>query len=76
MRDKLGKMYGQRKRFSGVFERQGKKPAYRGWGTAGNGYDETVLLRDIRDETGCIVADHLWFRLTVVFDDLALCPVR
>ncbi|HXS93158.1 MAG TPA: hypothetical protein VN736_01065 [Candidatus Limnocylindrales bacterium] len=74
MRKALEQMYGQRKRFFGVFERCGRKPAYRGWGSAGNGNDETVLLRDIRDESGRMVTDHLWFRLTVKFGELFLVP--
>jgi hypothetical protein len=57
----LGALYGQRKRFIGTFERKGKKRAYRGWGTAGEGYDHTLLLKDIKDDSGRIVADHLWF---------------
>lgn len=63
----LGDLYGQRKRFIGTFERKGRKRAYRGWGTAGDGYDATLLLQDIKDDTGRTVADHLWFNTTKEF---------
>ena len=46
--------------FSGIFIRTGIK----------NGYkypEETVLLKDVRDSSGKIVADHLWFNLTKGF---------
>lgn len=63
----LGALYGRRNRFSGTFVRDGLKGAYRG-----PGYDETVLLKDIRDEYGNIVADHLWFNKTKGFEELFL----
>ena len=74
MREELRKICGQRKRFFGVFVREGKKPAYRGWGTTGDGYDETIILTDIRDEAGRVVSDHLWFRFTKGFESLNLVP--
>lgn len=46
--------------FTGVFIRIGLK----------NGYKcplETVLLKDVRDSSGRIVTDHLWFNLTKGF---------
>jgi hypothetical protein len=67
MRETLEQLYGQRQKFSGTFERAGKKPAYRGWGTDGKGYGDTLLLRDMKDEDGRVVADHLWFNLTKAF---------
>ena len=67
MRDALAQLYGQRLHFTATFERIGKKRAYRGWGNMGDGYDGTVLLKDIKDDTGRIVADHLWFSLTEGF---------
>jgi hypothetical protein len=73
-REALGTRYGKRERYSGVFEREGRKRAYRGWGTLGDGWDATVLLRDIRDSEGRKAADHLWFRLTQAFEGLYLIP--
>jgi hypothetical protein len=60
-RTRLEPLLGERKRFSGIFVRKGRKRAYKGWGTLGDGYDATVLLEDIRDDQGRIVTDHLWF---------------
>lgn len=72
MREKLGNVYGQRRRFSGRFVRVGKKPAYRGWGSNRDGTDATILLQEIRDGEGRLVADHLWFNLTQHFEELYL----
>jgi hypothetical protein len=63
----LGDLYGQRRRFTGTFVRQGRKRAYKGYGTEGDGYDATVLFQGVMDESGRIVADHLWFNLTEGF---------
>ena len=68
-RTQLAPLYGERKRFSARFVREGRKRAYRGFGGLGNGYDATVLFSDIRDEQGRLVADHLWFNMTQGFED-------
>jgi hypothetical protein len=68
-RTRLEPLLGERKRFSGIFVRKGRKRAYKGWGTLGDGYDATVLLEDIRDDQGRIVTDHLWFSNTQAFED-------
>jgi hypothetical protein len=57
-----------RKKFQGVYEREGKKINW-------NGYSEpTILLRHVRDEAGVVVTDHLWFARTKTFD--ALGPLK
>lgn len=63
IRKRLKADEGQRKKFTAVFSRFGKKVNY-------NGYtDMTVLLTDITDaETGVRVADHLWFAYTQGFE--------
>lgn len=64
MRKQLRALDQIRKTFRGVFEREGKKINW-------NGYSEpTILLRDITDETGRTVADHLWFSKTKSFEAL------
>jgi hypothetical protein len=71
MREILSKGYGVRKRFSATFVRLGKKRAYRGFGTNGDGTDATLLLMDVREfDSGRIVADHLWFNMTVGFEEV------
>ena len=60
-RPELKKLVGQRKRFCGTFQRYGTKRAYRGPDLV------TVLLKDIKDDQGRIVSDHLWFNLTTEF---------
>jgi phenylpropionate dioxygenase-like ring-hydroxylating dioxygenase large terminal subunit len=74
MRKHLELLHGQRLTFRGVFVRQGKKRAYRGYGNLGDGHDRTVLLRDITDESKRLVADHLWFNMTETF--VAASPVE
>ena len=52
-----------RGKFTGIFERYGTKPGY---------YkpDVTILIKDITDSTGNIVADHLWFNYTKGFKNV------
>jgi hypothetical protein len=50
-----------RARFTGVFERYGVKRGWRGQ------EEETILLKNIKDEDGNIIADHLWFNHTLGF---------
>ena len=69
MRRVLKKSVGDRKKFSGIFVRLGKKTNYLGYS------DETILLKDVSDmETGKQVADHLWFAYTKGFQQLSLLP--
>lgn len=64
LRLKLAKKEGIRGVFTGTFERFGTKLGYRG------GAESTVLLKQIRDESGKIVSDHLWFNFTKGFASL------
>ena len=66
MRTALKKLDQVRKRFRGVFQREGKKTNWHGYA------DETILLRSITDEAGKVVADHLWFTRTKSFDALGI----
>ena len=51
--------------YSGTFKRFGSKNGYKG-------LIETVLLLDIKNSTGDIIADHLWFNKTKGFSSLNL----
>lgn len=52
---------GEIQTFTGIFIKTGERKLY-------NGYRlKTVLLADIKDERGNIVADHLWFKETKKF---------
>lgn len=64
MRQELAKRQGERATFRGVFARYGEK---RGW----EGRTErAVLLRDIRDAEGELVADHIWLNYTRAIESL------
>jgi hypothetical protein len=67
MRKELSKQNGERKKFTAVFDRLGKKTGYQGYA------EETVLLKNVVDpDSGNIVADHLWFGYTKGFQDVVL----
>ena len=66
MRHKLAEREGVRDTFHGTFVRFGWKSGYRGHDT------KTVLLKDVGDENGKPVADHLWFNLTKGFAECDL----
>lgn len=67
MRKVLRESLGDRKKFSGIFVRLGKKKNYQGY------TEETVLIRSITDlEDGKVVADHLWFAYTKGFQQVSL----
>lgn len=57
-------------RFTGIFLRFGTRTGWTGRGRAWE--HRTVLLRDIRDDEGNRVADHLWFNLNKGFAELGL----
>jgi hypothetical protein len=61
----LGANEGKRGLCTGEFVRTGSKPAYK------SGI-HTVLLKDIKDETGRIVTDHQWFNMTKGFEQADL----
>lgn len=54
MRDELAKRVGKRGPFSATFERTGVKDTR-------FGREVTMLFRDVRDEAGTVVTDHVWF---------------
>ena len=64
MRTGLKKINDVRKKFQGVYQREGKKINWKGYS------ETTILLKDIRDETGNVVTDHLWFTMTKGFEAL------
>lgn len=65
MRKELAKIENVRDTFSGTFIRFGTKNGYKGTIT-------TILLNSIRDKSGKIVTDHIWFVLTKGFAALNL----
>ena len=66
MREELAKLFGQRRRFQGVFVRFGQKSGYKGVLT-------TILLKDIVDVISQkLVSDHSWFTMGKRFAELDL----
>ncbi|MGO9387796.1 MAG: hypothetical protein ACLPWD_07100 [Methanobacterium sp.] len=63
-RKELGDNGEVRDTFIGTFERMGSK---NGWFN-----QRTVLLKDIKNNEGKIITDHLWFNLTKGFQKLHL----
>lgn len=62
MRTKLASKEGERRKFTAVFVRLGKKAGYTGYSV------ETILLSKVTDrETGEVVTDHVWFTFTKGF---------
>lgn len=60
-RKKLGKIGNEeRHHFTGIIERTGYKNGYKS-------FEPTLLLLKIRDESGHIITDHLWFNYTKGF---------
>jgi hypothetical protein len=67
MRKALAKEEGNRKKFTAVFARLGKKVNYKGYS------EDTILLTQITDvEVNKVVADHLWFSYTKGFESIQL----
>ncbi len=63
MRKNLKNINGKRTTFIGEVDKEGNK--------LHKGYDEdTLMLRNIKNEYGKVLADHLWFNLTKRFADL------
>ena len=66
MRTEMENKYGERDIFYATFVRKGSK---RGW----HGEEKpTLLFKDVRDQDGNIISDHLWFNLTNSFEDAFL----
>jgi hypothetical protein len=59
MRTKLQALEEERKTFTGIFERVGRKPGYRG-----SVPTMTVLLKDIRNVKGKFLTAHVWLNYT------------
>ena len=68
MRKVLAAREEDRATFYGTFERVGTKNGWEGR------QEHTILLRDICDQAGKRVCDHLWFNLTKAFALLNLYP--
>lgn len=62
MREKLKEIKNQRKKFRGIIAGFGTKRGWKGRVL------KTILLRDVRNENGDIVTDHLWFNWTRGFE--------
>jgi hypothetical protein len=68
VREELAKRDGLRGRFFATFVRFGTKTAYRGAPI------KTCLLRDVKDEAGTIVTDHLWMVCGIQLERLEMKP--
>jgi hypothetical protein len=66
MRDKLKPMENARSRFTGVFVRYGHKAAYKGPPIT------TLLFREVKNQLGEVVTDHIWFTMTKGFEQCDL----
>src|SRR5258706_12860594 len=66
MRRELARQEGLRKKFTATFDRLGKKVGYQGYA------EETILLKNIADENGERMTEHLWFSYTKGFQKLKL----
>lgn len=66
-RNVLGTNEGERSLYTGEFIRTGFKNGFKG-------PVKTVLLKDVKDENGQLVTDHLWFNMTKGFEDANLRP--
>ena len=65
MRRKLKNINGKRDTFIGQFDRYG--------GKSHKGYDEeTLLLKNIKNISGDLLAEHLWFNVTKGFEELGV----
>ena len=66
MRRALAAREEERATFTGTFERFGTKNGWQGR------QDQTILLKDICDQSGTRVCDHLWMNATKAFGLLTL----
>ncbi|HWR17168.1 MAG TPA: hypothetical protein VN577_20225 [Terriglobales bacterium] len=65
MRNKLKDRAGRRGRFTAQFSRFGLRRSQ--WGNT-----VTALMVDVRDESGDLVTDHLWFKVGKLMRELSL----
>ena len=68
MRTQLAVIDNVRAQFTGTFERFGTKNGWRGV------IDKTILLTGVKDSTGRVVTDHLWFNYTKGMSSCHLQP--
>ena len=68
MRTALAAREDERATFSGTFERYGTKNGWQGR------QEQTILLTNICDQSGTLVCEHLWFRVTKALAMLNLQP--
>lgn len=66
MRTSLKSIDQVRKKFRGVYQREGKKINFKGYS------ETTILLGPVTDESGKVVTDHLWFSKTKGFEALGM----
>ena len=66
-RKALGANEGKRDLYTCEFIKTSSKPGYKG-------NIVTILWKDVKDETGQIVADHLWSNMTKGFEQADLKP--
>ena len=66
-RKALGANEGKRDLYTCEFIKTSSKPGYKG-------NIVTILWKDVKDETGRIVADHLWSNMTKGFEQADLKP--
>jgi hypothetical protein len=64
MRKELAQINRQRKTFTSIFEKYGSKINWHGFP------EKTILLINIQDSNGKIIADHIWFKMTKGFEKL------
>jgi hypothetical protein len=67
MRARLQAIEEKRQTFTGIFDRIGYKPGFRGSAST-----MTVLLKDIRDKKGKFLTPHVWLNYTKRFQELNL----
>lgn len=67
MRTGLQAIEEKRQTFTGVFERIGYKPGYRGSAST-----MTVLVRNVRNKKGKFLANHVWLNYTKALQELNL----
>lgn len=68
MREDFQKSAGQRGDFTATFERFGKKAGFKGYPVM------TLLFKDVRDKSGKVSTEHIWFTMGKQFKELNLKP--
>ena len=68
MRKELQEINGKRTAFTAIVDRFGTKSSFRGPPLP------TICLKDVKDSTGKVVTDHLWFTVGKTLKALELQP--